>query len=510
MPSAAKSMRDMSTAGQLIENQSGIVGTVRVGDGYDAGRYLFKKQHVALLRQFAEFSAQVRIALNIHRTFASLAQIDIVPADSQKKMDKGVEKELIDLLDRRMTSGDEYCDVKEKYLEDYFVLGHGVSEIWPTRKGTPYNITSIDAAQLAFVQGWDGADPNAYRYALLNLQRQPVRWFKDSEVMLMLNTGRSYDTLGLSQVEFLDTAIRGILAGDGKLLADLQNPAPSGALNLGEGVGKQKAESVRQYIQTATRQAHAFIVLAGASKAEFVPFTQRDLKWLDKQQWFVREVASAFGLPMAMFGFHEDNNRSTLDGLLEQANEGLIITLKTIKRVENANITKKFGDVSDHNCLIDYPILNRKDEMKQAEITAVQIAKQATISINEGRRASGLDPLPYPIADQVLIAVPKGLPIPLEMLEQQLDDAQKARQQALDNAKQSETNQETVDGELIDDEEKPQKRLLLKAASRKKVTITADDRKKAREFFRKGLRGNKVAQDAFDAKVKKEKTRRTA
>lgn len=494
----------MSTAGQLIENQSGTVGVVRTSDGYGRdGRYLFKKQHVAMLRQYAEFSAQVRTALNIHRTFASLAQIDIVPADSQKKMDKGVEREIISLLDQRMTSGDEYCDVKEKYLEDYFVLGHGVSEIWLKRNNTPYNILSMDAAQIAFVQGWDGTDPNMPRYAQLNMQRQPVRWLMDKDVMLMMNTARSYDTLGLSHVEALDTAIRGCLAGDGQLLIDLQNPAPSGALNLGEGVGKQKAETVRQYIENARHRA--FVVLAGTSKAEFVPFQARDLKWLDKQTWFVREVAAVFGLPMALFGFHEDNNRSTLDGLLEQASEGLIITLKTIKRIENSNIVKKFGAIEDHNCLIDYPILNRKDEMKQVEMTAIQLNNQACVSINEGRRSSGLDPLPYPAADQVLITIPGSLPVPLDMLEQKLADEEKAKQDAAklqQQQAQQMNDQNAVDGEVIDEPPPAKKQLLLKAANKKKINISDSDRKRAREFWNAGLKGNAIAQAAFDAKAK--------
>lgn len=519
-----KSLRDMSTAGQLIDNNSGTVGVIRSSDGMGEGRHLFKKQHVSSLRQYAEFSPTVRTALDVHRNVASLAKLDVVPSNSQKSMDKGVERELIDLLDLRMTSGDEYSDVKEQQLEDYFVIGHGVSELWLKRKGVPYNITPLDAAQIGFVQNWDGSDPAQPRYAELDNQRRVKRWLGDQHVMLMMNRKRSYDRLGLSHVEALDMAVRALLAGDDNLLAELQYPAPSGALNLGEGVDKAKAESVRSYIQSAKQWA--FVVLSGASKAEFIPFKQRDIKYMDKQIWFVREVAGIFGLPMAIFGHAVDQNRANMEALLDQASEGLINTLQMIRRVENGNITKKFGPIAKHNCMLDYPLLNRKDEMKQAGISAIQLAQQAFVSENEARQDAGKDPLPFQIANEVLVDTPDG-PVPLSVLEEEYfapgakEARAEARKAGLEAAKRLAEN----GGEPPEDEgnngggeegagagggkegnkakteaSKRMRELRTKAAAGG-YTITAADRKAARDFWRKS-QTSKTPKGAFTAQVK--------
>jgi hypothetical protein len=68
--------------------------------------------------------------------------------------------------------------------------------------------------------------------------------------------------------------------------------------------------------------------------------------------------------------------------------------------------------------MIDYPIMSRRDEKQQADITSKQTSSSAWISTNEARRAAGQPDIELPIANEVLIPVGKGR-VPLSVLNEQ-------------------------------------------------------------------------------------------
>lgn len=408
----SKSLRDsalggISTMGQLTVVHSG-----------DTSQKLFKKQNVQRWRIWSQYSWAVRRAIDIHRNFSMSAVPDVIPIDDKKRIDKGVKKEIEDLLSLRMNSGDSYSEVKEKMLEDYFVISHGLAELWLKKNGQPYNVTALNGAKIAFVTNWDGSRPNMPRYAEVDTTGKIIRFLGDQHVMSMINRKTSYDLLGLSHLELLETAVQGILAGDEHLLYELKYPTSSGALSLGEGIGPDKAEEVRSKLMSTAK--HALIVLTGVKKPEFINFKDpKDLKRLDKQLWFIREVAATFGLPISVFAQNADQNRSNTSVLLDQMGEGLKDTITRMKYAENSDIVNKYGEASKHNLQIDYPVLSQKDALKQATLTAIQLADQPVATINEGRKANGLEKIDLPIADEILINTSKGI-VPLTALNRQL------------------------------------------------------------------------------------------
>jgi len=262
----------------------------------------------------------------------------------------------------------------------------------------------------------------------------------------------SYGTLGLSHVEVLDMAVEGLFAGDDQMLMDLKYPAASGALSLGENISPDRADEVRSKIMAAAK--HAFVVISGTKDPKFVPFKPRDVKMLDKNLWFLREVAAVFGLPITIFAQSSDSTRANTVALLDQMGEGLKDTAERIKQMENFDIVRKFGDPNKHNVQIDYPILRQKDALKQAELSALQLGgEQGFISINEARRDNGQESLPYEIADDVFINTPRGL-VTLTMLQQMADDGRldEALLGPQDNTPQSSNGKgDTVDGEIVED-----------------------------------------------------------
>lgn len=455
-----KSLNDVSVDGVGIGSATGLITTVRTGTGGTAR--LFKKRNVPTLRRYAEYSFAVRAALNIYRDTISQAQWQIIPADPAKPCNEKVKARIEGLLKTPNRTGKRYSVFQEEFVEDYLVVGHGGIEKAIRRNGEPYALYMLNAANLAFLPDWDG-DPSMPRYAEIEPSGTFKRWIPDQMAMALVNCSRSYDTLGLSHVEILDLAVRALLEGDDYLLRSVSDIVPAGALDLGEGYTKEQIDALRAEIQNLRQQ---FLLLSNKGNAKFIPFTasEREMRLLDKSLWFVRQVCAIFQLPTAVMGQLVDASRANTESLLTNADKGPGALLWRIKEMEQSQIVEKFGPVEEHNCQIDYPIMSRRDEKQQADISSVQIGGRAWSSTNDARRASGQPAIELPIADEVLIDTPSG-PVPLSALNAQYFDGDKLKEpeepKEPDNAgaansdKQDEQGQQ---GDLNDTNDTPDKK----------------------------------------------------
>ncbi|HEX8115834.1 MAG TPA: phage portal protein, partial [Pyrinomonadaceae bacterium] len=437
-----KSLRDQATGGDTIQTAHGSVAVARFrgGDGE-----VFKKQNVLRLRQFAENSIWVRAALDISRNALAQAAWMLKPIDPKRPMNKMVERDIRELLDTPNPAGLSYAQLKEQFIEDYMVVGHGTLESLIRNDAAPYGFVPMDAATVAFVKGWDGTDPGRPRYVQLHPGGQVRRYLADPHVMCMVNRPRSYDLLGLSHVEVLDMTVRALIEGDNFLFSRVADPAPSGALNLGEGVTQTQVDQVRAEIQAVKK---AFVVMGGTSKAEFVSFnpSEREMQLLDTQVWFVRQVAAVFGIPTAMLALAVDTSRANTEAMLSNAVEGFGQLLFKLREMENQQIAGRFGRRSAHNVMLDYPVMGKKDEKIQSEITRTQVGGRAFVSINDAREASGLSKLKLAVADEILVDV-AGLPTPLSLLQERFDAGED-----LDGGR-ARAEQDREEADDVDDEE---------------------------------------------------------
>src|SRR5262249_15020117 len=159
-----------------------------------------------------------------------------------------------------------------------------------------------------------------------------------------------------------------------------------------------------------------------------IPFnaTEREMRVLDTQLSFKRQVAAIFQLPMAMFAENLELSRANTDSLLANKQEGMGALLWRIQEAENANIADKFGPVSAHNAYITYAAFNYKDMQTQADVTVKQIAGQPYISVNEAREGAGKERLKMPAADEVWIPnlAINGMPASLSMLNTLMEKVQ--------------------------------------------------------------------------------------
>lgn len=423
----SKSLRDQGLYDNGYDSAAGNVTLVRTGK--DTTARLFKKRSVRRLRNYAEFSPVVRAAINIYRDLIEQADWQVIPYDPTRPVNEAVRTDIENLLNAPNTSGETYSTLKVKTLvEDYLVIGHGAIEQAIRRNGTPYQLWPLDAGRICFVQEWDGSDPSTPHYAEMRDSTGSTvkRWLPDQMAMVLVNTPRTYDDLGLSHIETLDLAVRALLEGDDVLLQQVIDRTPGGLLNLGEGVNKPQVDAMRQEIQAVRK---AFAIAGGLKDPKFLRFdaTEREIKLLDKQLYFKRLVAAIFQLPLAMLGELVDSSRANTEAMLENSDRGPGALLRRIKDLENQKIVLRYGPYKEHNCVIDYPIMSRKDEVKQAEITHKQTAGVPWVSLNQAARDAGKPEIDLPIADDILIVTNGGV-IPLSYLNAQYYDGDKLRE----------------------------------------------------------------------------------
>jgi hypothetical protein len=410
----SKSLRDtaMGTGAQAV---------VVAGEAGKDPRRLFRKANPLLLRSYAEYSCWVRAAIDIYRQNVAMAQPLVAGKDPAKKMNGGVQKRIEALLQDPNRAEMPYSELKEIFVEDFLVIGHGALEKQIRRNTEPEAFFQLDAGRIGMVAEWDGTNPSMPRYAEMTAPGGRVkRWLPDAMCMCLVNRPRSYDKLGLSHVEVLDTTVRALLEGDQTLLNQTLNPAASGMIDLGKGVPRHQVAQIRSEME---HLRNALIVIANSEGSRFHSFekVRQLMRQLDAQIWFVREVAAVFQIPMAKLQVAVDQSRANTQAQFDEMAQGPMRLLQRMMDLENANISLKFGTYESHNCMITYPVLSAKDQKEQAEINKIGMASQPFMSVNDARRGQGLEPLDavkHPGAEELWFSSSKG-PVPLSTLEKQ-------------------------------------------------------------------------------------------
>jgi hypothetical protein len=425
LESELKSLRDNTASGGGPYNSA--QGAIGVISAKQTQPQFPRKQNVQLWRGYSQYSVWVRTCIDIYRNTISQAEWQIVPVDEEKDMDKGVVKEIEMLLNHPNRKGKPYSQVTEEFIEDYLVIGHGVILKKIRNDLAPLELDSFDAALFAFNEQWDG-DQSKARYACYSPDYKTIsKYIPDPMAMVMVNRSTSYDILGCSNVETLDTAVRALLASDDYLREQVLNPSPNGVLNLGRGIGQGQVDETRRQMDTVKRP---FVIVGGTENVSYTGFaaSESQIRALETSEWFVRQCCANFNLPTAMVGLAVDTSRANTDSMLGFADTGLGYVLKKKRDLENMEIVQRFGPMEKHNCAIAYPILNQRDETAQAGINQKALANVGWRTINEVRKSFGDEPLKNPFADEILVPVSGGAPVPLSMLQMQYAEQAKHQQ----------------------------------------------------------------------------------
>jgi HK97 family phage portal protein len=348
------------------------------------------------LRRFAE-TPVVRRAINVIKD-------RVAAMDWQVRLKRGVLLEDLTLAPRKLralrraleepNSSDSFRTLMEQAIEDVLTGGYGAIEMEATGDPErPAMLWAVDGASIRLNARWDGQqDVPRYAQAMPGQLESTAVELLDSQLMYIRMNPRSFTPFGLGPLEVAFETVNQFLSAHrfaGKLAA---NSVAQYALWLNEATPAQHDRLIRWW-QDEIEGTGRVPLISTVQKPEVLRFAQgtdADLR-LAWQEFLIRMVANAFGLPPMMLGLEADVNRSTASEMADEAFRGAISPLAMLLA---GHITRDlFGKcIGWREFEFVFNELSARDERTELEVQ-VQLLKAGVLTVNEVRAMRGLGPM---------------------------------------------------------------------------------------------------------------------
>ena len=359
------------------------------------GRHLPKPTPMNL-RRFAE-TPLVRRAINVIKD-------RIAAMDWQVRVRRGVRAEDVAFLGRKLralrhvleepNASDDFRTLLEQVIEDALTGGYGAVEMEPTGEADrPAMLWAVDGASIRINAKWDGQeDSPRYAQAMPGQLESSAVELLDRQLMYIRMNPRSFTPFGLGPLEVAFETVNQFLSAHrfaGKLAA---NSVAQYALWLNESTPAQHDRLIRWW-QDEIEGTGRVPLLSTEQKPEVLRFAQgtdADLR-LAWQEFLIRMVANAFGLPPMLLGLESDVNRSTASEMADEAFRGAISPLAMLVA---GHITRDLFS----KCIgwpefeFVFNELSARDEQTELQVQ-VQLLQTGVLTVNEVRAMRGLGPL---------------------------------------------------------------------------------------------------------------------
>jgi HK97 family phage portal protein len=348
------------------------------------------------LRRFAE-TPVVRRAINVIKD-------RIAAMDWQVRVRRGVVVDDLAFAERKLralrrtleepNAADSFRTLMEQVMEDVLTGGYGAIEMEPTGDGErPAMLWAVDGASIRINPRWDG-QPETPRYAQAlpgQLESSAIE-LRDDQLMYVRMNPRSFTPFGLGPLEVAFETVNQFLSAHrfaGKLAS---NAVAQYALWLNEATPAQHERLIRWW-QDEIEGTGRVPLISTEQKPEVLRFAQgtdADMR-LEWQEFLIRMVANAFGLPPLMLGLERDVNQSTASEMADEAFRGAISPLAMLLA---GHITRDlFGKcIGWREFEFVFNELNARDEMTEVAVQ-VQLLHAGVLTVNEVRAMRGLGPL---------------------------------------------------------------------------------------------------------------------
>ena len=289
---------------------------------------------------------------------------------------------------------DSFRTLIEQVIEDALTGGYGAIEMEPTGDpARPALLWPVDGASIRVNAKWNG-DPEMPRYAQVvpgQLESAAVD-LRDDQLMYIRMNPRSFTPFGLGPLEVAFETVNQFLSAHrfaGKLAA---NSVAQYALWLNEATPAQHDRLIRWW-QDEIEGTGRVPLISTEQKPEVLRFAQgtdADLR-LAWQEFLIRMIANAFGLPPLLLGLEADVNRSTATELADEAFRGAISPLAQLiaGHITRDLFSKCIGWREFEFVFND---LSARDETTELAVQ-VQLLQAGVLTIDEVRAMRGLAPL---------------------------------------------------------------------------------------------------------------------
>lgn len=349
----------------------------------------------ANLRRFAE-TPVVRRAINVIKD-------RIAAMDWQVRVRRGERAEEVAYAAGRLRAlrcvleepneNDSFRTLVEQAIEDALTGGFGAIEMEATGDPErPAMLWPVDGASIRINARWNGrADSPRYAQALPGQLESGAVELRDDQLMYIRMNPRSFTPFGLGPLEVAFETVNQFLSAHrfaGKLAA---NSVAQYALWLNEASPAQHDRLIRWW-QDEIEGTGRVPLLSTEQKPEVLRFAQgtdADLR-LAWQEFLIRMVANAFGLPPLMLGLEADVNQSTASEMADEAFRGAISPLATLLA---GHITRDlFGKcIGWREFEFVFNELSARDEETELAVQ-VQLLNAGVLTVDEVRAMRGLGP----------------------------------------------------------------------------------------------------------------------
>ncbi|MGA3135665.1 MAG: phage portal protein, partial [Terracidiphilus sp.] len=284
------------------------------------------------LRRFAE-TPVVRRAINVIKD-------RIAAMDWQVRVRRGVRPGDVAFAERKLralrrtleepNAVDSFRTLIEQVIEDALTGGYGAIEMEPTGDGErPAMLWAVDGASIRINARWDGQEETPrYAQAMPGQLESNAIELRDDQLMYVRMNPRSFTPFGLGPLEVAFETVNQFLSAHrfaGKLAS---NAVAQYALWLNETTPAQHDRLIRWW-QDEIEGTGRVPLISTEQKPEVLRFAQgtdADMR-LAWQEFLIRMVANAFGLPPLMLGLEADVNQSTAAEMTDEAFRGAISPL---------------------------------------------------------------------------------------------------------------------------------------------------------------------------------------
>jgi len=403
--------RQAAGRGTVVHPSAGSAGAERrtlampavLGGGQFPGRMLPKPTPMNL-RRFAE-TPVVRRAINVIKD-------RIAAMDWQVRVRRGAEPADHDEAAKKLTAlrrtleepndQDSFRTLIEQVIEDALTGGCAAIEMEPTGNADRVAMLwAVDGASIRINPLWDGqAELPHYEQLVPGQPESSGVKLRDDQLIYLRMNPRSFTPFGLGPLEVAFETVNQFLSAHrfaGKLAA---NSVAQYALWLNEATPAQHDRLIRWW-QDEIEGTGRVPLISTEQKPEVLRFAQgtdADLR-LAWQEFLIRMVANAFGLPPLLLGLESDVNRSTAAELADEAFRGAILPLATLLA---GHITRDLFSkcIGWREFEFVFNGLNARDEETELAVQ-VQLLQAGVLTVNEVRAMRGLGPMETGIGDQV-------------------------------------------------------------------------------------------------------------
>jgi phage portal protein BeeE len=363
----------------------------------------------ASLRRFAE-TPVARRAINVIKD-------RIACLDWQVRLKRTANPQQVEDLDAKLAAlrlaleepnaSDSFRSLLEQVLEDTLVGGFGAIEMELTGDPErPFSLWPVDGATIQMNPKWDGR-PESPRFAQLTglsgagVARIGVSGagvaggqilLADDELMYLRMNPRTHTPFGLGPLEVAFETINSFLGAHrfaGKLAS---NAVMQYALWMNETTPEQHDRLVRWW-QDEMEGTGRVPILSTEQQPQVLRFaagTDADLR-LSWQEFLIRMVANAFGVPPMVLGLEQDVNVSTAEAQSDELFRSAVTPLARLvcEHITRDLFAKRLGW---REFEFVFNELEAPDEMQLVQIQTTLLAA-GVLTVNEVRAMRGLAPL---------------------------------------------------------------------------------------------------------------------